>query len=86
VTYRIQRAVEPDGVIFLLSGELDAEHVDKLRVLMEREDSAHVRVDLRDVTVVQPVGVTFLARLEPAGVVLVNCADYIRRLIAEEPS
>lgn len=84
VTYRIHRSLEPEGVVLLLSGELDTEHVDRLRELIEGETKGRVRLDLRDVTVVHRSGLSFLARGEDAGIVLVNCADYLRRLIAAE--
>lgn len=86
MTYRIHRSVEPDAVVFLLSGELDTEHVNRLRELVDSETTARVRLDLREVTVVYRSGLSFLARAEADGIKIVNCADYIRRLIAaEEP-
>lgn len=86
MTYRIHRSVEPEGVVFLLSGELDLEHVNRLRELVDSETTAGVRLDLREVTIVHPSGLSFLARAEADGIEIVNCADYVRRLIAaEEP-
>ena len=84
MTYRVQRLVEADAVVFLLSGELGAEHAARLRELMAAEESVRVRLDLREVTVVDRTGLQFLVDVDGSGVVLVNCADYLRRWIAAE--
>jgi hypothetical protein len=83
VTYRIQRATSGGAVAFSLSGELDAAHTTELRALLAGEPAAPVRFDLAEVTLVTHDGVAFLSRSEAAGVVLVNCPDYVRRWIAE---
>lgn len=86
MTYRIQRVVESDAVVFLLSGELDAAHARKLRELMAGEAPGRVQLDLRDVTLVDRSGIEFLAGVHAMGVVLVNCADYVSRLVNAEES
>jgi hypothetical protein len=43
-----------------------------------------VIIDLRDVTLVDVATVKCLARAEAAGVMLVNCPDYVRRWITAE--
>jgi anti-anti-sigma regulatory factor len=84
VTYRIQRVVEADAVVFAVSGELDANPTARLRQLIAAEESHRVRLDLRDVTVVTRTGLQFLVELSAAGIQLVNCADYVRRWMAAE--
>jgi anti-anti-sigma regulatory factor len=84
MTYRIQRVVEADAVVFLLSGELDASHSAKLRALMAAEEPDRVRLDLKEVTVVDRTGLEFLVQVDVAGIPLVNCADYLRRWITVE--
>jgi len=81
VTYRIQRLVERHDVVFMLSGELVADHVAQLEELLHTEKPNRVRLDLTDVTLVDRIGVRFLVRAGEAGILLVNCPDYIRRWI-----
>lgn len=85
MTYRIQRQSERDAIVFTLSGTLDADHAAQLEQLLETEQLRRVRLDLKDVTVVDRIGVQFLIRIDRAGVVLVNCPDYLRRWIDAEP-
>jgi anti-anti-sigma factor len=84
VTYRIERTVEGDAVVFVLSGELDAEQAAKLRDLIASEDVTRVRLDLKDVTRVDPTGLSFLAQIDGAGITLVHCAEYLRHWMAAE--
>ena len=86
MTYRIQRQVEPDAIVFVLSGELDADHSAQLEELLKVEEANRVWVDLKDVTLVDRTGVRFLVRVDGAGIALVNCPDYIRRWIDAEQS
>ncbi len=84
MTYRIQRLVETDVAVFGLSGELDADHVAKLRELIAAEPLLRMRLDLADVTVVTQAGLRFLVWARGTGLELVNCADYIRQWMATE--
>ena len=81
MTYRIQRLVERHDVVFMLSGALAADHVAQLEALLHTETPHRVRLDLKDVTLVDRIGVRFLIRAGEAGIHLVNCPDYIRRWI-----
>ena len=69
---------------FALSGEMDSGHVAKLEALMAAESNRLVSLDLADVTLVTREAVTFLARVEAAGAVLVNCPDYVRSWVDAE--
>ncbi len=84
LAYRIQRLAEPGAIVFVLSGELDSEHSMRLSELIAAEVTGPVRVDLKDLTLVDRAGVHFLSRLHAQGIELVNCPDYIRRWIAAE--
>ena len=84
MTYRIQRLVEERAVVFVCSGELDADHCARLGELIAAEEPSRVRLDLKEVTLADHNGVQCLARLHAAGIALVNCPDYVRRWIAAE--
>lgn len=83
---RIERFVSgAELVVLRVSGRIHAEHVDVLRELIGREE-ARVVVDLREVTLIDREAVSFLARSEATGVVLRNCAAYIREWVDRERS
>ena len=78
MTYRIERSTSGRGVTFSLSGDMDSSHVDALHALMAAESNRLVSLDLAEVTFVTREAVTFLAHVEAAGAVLVNCPEYVR--------
>jgi len=80
LTFRIQRSMSPEAIVFALSGELDNEHMESLNELLEGEKRS-ILLDLGDVTLVGRKAVEFLARLEAAGVGLINCPEYVRTWI-----
>lgn len=84
VTHRIERSTTRRGVTFLLSGDMDNRHVADLEALMTAESNGQISLDLVDVTLVDREAMTFLARVEAAGAVLVNCPEYVRRWIDAE--
>ena len=84
MSYRIERSTDARGVTFLLSGEMDNDHVAELEALMATESDRLVFLDLTDVTVVNREAITFLAGIEAAGAVLVNCPEYVRSWIDAE--
>lgn len=71
------------GVEFALIGRLQAEHVNEVRKLIRQEQSAIV-FDLRELQLVDRSAVQFLALCEKDGVVLRNCAPYIRHWVTRE--
>jgi starvation-inducible DNA-binding protein len=75
LTYRIHRSVTQDTVVFTLSGDLDIEHAARLKEFLANEANGRVTLDLKDVTLVGPIAVRFLAGAETAGVRIVNCPD-----------
>ena len=83
MTFRIQRSVSSEAIVFALSGELDNEHMEFLNGLLDGEKRS-ILLDLRDVTLVRRKGVEFLARLEATGVGIINCPEYVRTWIDAE--
>jgi hypothetical protein len=84
MAFRIERLVSGEDLVVLrVSGRIHAEQVDMLRELLELEE-ARVVVDLREVTLVDREAVSFLALSEAQGVVLSNCAAYLREWLDRE--
>jgi len=71
------------GDYLRLSGELDNEHMESINELLEGEKRS-ILLDLGDVTLVGRKAVEFLARLEAAGVGIINCPEYVRTWIDAE--
>jgi len=69
-----------EAIVFALCGELNNEHMESLNELLEGEKRS-ILLDLRDVTLVGRKAVEFLARLEAAGVGIINCPEYVRTWI-----
>lgn len=84
MTYRIHRSVARETIVFALSGEMNTEHADRLQELLANEADERIVLDLRDVTLVDRTAVQFLARLQDAGIRIVNCPEYVRSWIAAE--
>jgi hypothetical protein len=81
---KIQRKTN-GGVIFTLSGRIEAEDIDELRRLLELEgEGSHIAFDLRDVTLVDRDAIKYLADCEADGTKLTNCPPYVREWIARE--
>ena len=82
---KIQRKTN-GGVIFTLSGRIEAEDLDELRRLLELEAAgSHVALDLKDVTLVDRDAIKYLADCEADGTKLANCPPYVREWIGREP-
>jgi hypothetical protein len=78
---KIQRSAN-GGVLFRLSGRIEAEDVDDLVQLLAKETvGQHMVLDLKDVTIVNQAAVKFLATCEADGIKLENCPAYIREWI-----
>ena len=84
MTYRIERSTSGRGMTFFLSGEMDIGHVAQLEALMAAESNRLVFLDLAEVTLVTQEAMKFLARVEGAGGLLVNCPEYVRSWIDAE--
>jgi hypothetical protein len=83
LTFRIQVSLGPEAIIFALSRELNDEHMEILNELL-RAERRSILLDLADITLVRRTAVEFLARLEAAGVGIINCPEYVRTWIEAE--
>jgi anti-anti-sigma regulatory factor len=84
VTYRIHHSAQTGTNLFVLSGVLDTDHTTRLQELISTAAAGRIVLDLKDVTLVDRAAVQFLARVELAGIELVNCPEYVRSWIAAE--
>src|SRR6185369_2549289 len=82
--YRIERSTSGRDLTFFLSGEMDSGPVAELGALMAGESDRLVCLDLAEVTLVTREAMTFLAHVELAGALLVNCPEYVRSWIDAE--
>jgi anti-anti-sigma regulatory factor len=74
-------------VVFTVSGRLDAENLDELKVLVNSEASGRrITLDLKELTLVDQDTVTFLITCEANNIQLKNCPAYIREWITRERS
>jgi anti-anti-sigma regulatory factor len=84
VTYRIHRSTQPGATVFALSRVLDIDLAARLEALLASEADGRIVLDLQDVTLVDRTAVRFLAAVEAAGTVIVNCPEYVRIWITAE--
>jgi len=85
MTLKIERSVQQESTVFVLSGRLEAEHIEDLQRLFElRNGAPAVVLDLREVRLADRGAVKFLARCEAGGVRLENCPAYIRVWMRKE--
>jgi hypothetical protein len=81
---KIQRKTN-GGVIFTLSGRIEAVDLDELRRLLELErGGSRLALDLKDVTLVDRDAIKYLADCEADGTKLANCPPYVRKWIGQE--
>ena len=74
-------------VVFTVSGRLDAENLDELKVLVNSEASGRrITLDLKELTLVDQDTVSFLISCEADNIQLKNCPAYIREWITRERS
>jgi hypothetical protein len=79
---RIQRSANGEAV-FTLSGQMDQEGIAELEKLIRSEaNGSHIVLDLKDLTLAGRDAVGFLERWEAKGIVLKNCAGYLREWIS----
>src|SRR5262249_30226080 len=50
LTLRIYRESTPGAIVFVLSGDMDQEHTDRLKEVLAHEADGHVTLDLKNVT------------------------------------
>jgi hypothetical protein len=78
---KIRRSVEGDLVVFVLSGRIEKESLIQLEPLIKAERQ-HVALDLKEITLVRPEAVRFLAECEQRGASIKNCPAYVRYWIS----
>ena len=85
MTLRIQKSVDPESVVFKLTGRIQAQHVADLLTLLRSESSyGGIVLDLEQVKLVDRDAVLFLALSEALGVRLRHCPAFIRQWIDQE--
>jgi anti-anti-sigma regulatory factor len=80
---KIQREAN-GGILFTLSGRIQAADIDELHRLLNAETSSPIALDLNDVTLVDRDAIKFLADREATGIRLQNCPPYVREWIGLE--
>jgi hypothetical protein len=81
---KIERSLE-DGVVFTMSGRIEAEDVAEVQRLFSLEGvNQPITLDLREVTLVDRDAVKFLASCEADAIKLKNCPAYVRKWIDAE--
>jgi anti-anti-sigma regulatory factor len=79
---RIQRSTNGE-VVFTMSGQMDAESIVELETLIASEaKGSRIALDLKDLTLADEDGITFLVRSEANSITLKNCPAYVREWIA----
>jgi anti-anti-sigma regulatory factor len=83
MTLRIETAADRHKTIIRLSGRLQSEHLDELKMQVDSEQSP-IALDLEGVTLVDSEVVRFLNACEESGVELLHCWPYIREWMSRE--
>jgi anti-anti-sigma regulatory factor len=74
-----------EGIVFTVSGRMDAENVSELETLLRAEaDGQGIVLNLKDLRLVDQEVVTFLRHCEMDGIQLRNCPAYIREWLNGE--
>jgi hypothetical protein len=81
---KIQRTAN-GGVVFAISGRLQADSVCELSALLAKETTARaVTLELKDLVLVDRDSVDFLRACARQGIELRNCPQYIRTWMASD--
>jgi hypothetical protein len=83
MTLRIDKAADKRKAIICLSGRLQSEHLDELKMQIDGERSP-IALDLDGVTLVDIEVVRFLNACEKSGAALLHCSPYIREWMTRE--
>jgi anti-anti-sigma regulatory factor len=82
---KILRSTKDESLMLTLIGRIEGKNLEELLRLMGSEASGrNLVLDMKDVTLVDQLGIGFLARCEADSVTLENCPAYIRDWIAAE--
>lgn len=83
MTLRIEKAADKHKTIIRLSGRLQSEHLDELKMQIDGEQPP-VDLDLDGVTLVDIEIVRFLNDCEKNGIEILHCWPYIREWMSRE--
>jgi predicted metal-binding protein len=83
MTLRIERSTRQRFTVFTLSGRMEAEHVEELKELFDR-DYRNIILDFRDLRLTDRDAVRFLRGCESDGMKLENCPAYVREWMDRE--
>lgn len=83
MTLRIEKAADNHKTVIQLSGRLQSEHLDELKMQVDVEQSP-VALDLDGVTLVDIEVVRFLNDCEKNGIQILHCRPYIREWMSRE--
>lgn len=83
MTLRIEKESDKHKTIIRLSGRLQSEHLDELKMQVDDKQSL-IAMDLEGVTLVDIEVVRFLNVCEKRGVELLHCSPYIREWMSRE--
>jgi len=83
MTLRIERSTRQRFTVFTLTGRMEAEHVEELKELFDR-DYRNIILDLRDLRLADRTAVRFLRGCEANGMKLENCPAYVREWMDRE--
>jgi anti-anti-sigma regulatory factor len=79
--FKIERS-ENGVTVIALSGRMENEHIDELEKILQAEPSGRrIVLDLKHLTLAGSSEIDFFAECEGHGVMLTNCAPYIREWI-----
>jgi anti-anti-sigma regulatory factor len=82
---KVQEAANGGEAVLTLIGRMDAENVAELETLFSSQAKGRrIVLDLKDLTLVDRVAVSFLESKETHGMQLKNCPGYIREWITRE--
>jgi hypothetical protein len=83
MTLKIRPVAGKREIRICLSGQLRSEHLDQLKSELERGGPT-VKLDLKELDLVDIEGIRFLNACESAGVSILNCSPYIREWMLQE--
>jgi hypothetical protein len=83
MTLRIERSARQGFTVFALSGRMEAEQVEELKKLFDRDHRITI-LDLGDLRLADRDAVRFLRSCEADGMKLENCPAYIREWVDRE--
>jgi hypothetical protein len=81
--FRIERVTIGRSTVLKLSGRIEEEQLAQLHSEIEKSGDV-LKLDLRDVNLVDRSSVQFLIRCESQGIQLVNCPLYVQEWISRE--